>query len=174
MAVGANTYGTVVKVQAYVGDLAVSGNRTFAAGTVPTNTEVEAILDEFAAEINVTLEGARYTLETAADLATNQPRISDYLIALNSVGAAAAVLTTHPEATAVDDIDQPGGGRAGALRARYLRGLKMIQDGRLSATRSTIRVKVGSQADSETGRVKKPIFTRAITDFPSTRSLLEP
>ena len=172
MAVGANTYGSVARVSALVGDVVAA--RTFGAGTVPTVTEVEGILDDIASEINVELEGARYTLETASDLATNQPRVSDFLIALNSWGAAAAVLDTLPLISVAAGLDGAGegGGRRDALNRRYLSGLKRIREKRLNATRSAIRVKVGSAVDDD-GNVKKPIFTREGTTWPGTVSLVE-
>ncbi len=171
MAVGANSYATVARVEARVGDMVAA--RTFGAGTVPTVTEVEEIIDDIAAEINAELEAARYTLETAADFATNQPRVSDFLIACNSWGAAAAVLDMLPSISIGAGLDGEGGGRRDALNRRYLACLKRIREGRLSATRSAIRIKVLSQADKD-GNTKLPIFTRDITDFPGTRSLVEP
>ena len=170
MATGDYTYGTVTRLEALVGDLVTS--RTFSGSTVPTTTEAEAILDDIAAEINAELEASRYTLETASDLATNQPRISEFLIAVNSWGAAAVVLSTHPSASYApgNEVEGPIDGRANAYRARYNAGLKRIQEKRLAMTRSAIRMKVGSAEDGD-GNTKKPIFTRDLTDYPSTRSL---
>lgn len=172
MALGAFTYGTVARVEALAGDLVAA--RTFGASTVPSTTEIEAIIDDIAAEINVELEGARYTLETAANFATNQPRVSDFLIALNSFGAAAVLLDTLPSISigAGEELSE-GGGRRDAFNRRYLSGLKRIREKRLSATRSTVRVKAGSATDAD-GRTTKPIFTRSLTDYPGTRSLVEP
>lgn len=171
MALEANTYGTVARVEALVGD--VVAGRTFGAATKPLNDdEVEDILDDIAADINIEWEGARYTLETAANLETNQPRVFDYLRSLNSIGAAAMVLDTLPSISIGAGIDGEGGGRRDALQRRYLSGLKRIREGRIRATRSAVRINVGSATDSD-GRTKKPIFTRDLTDFPSTRSLTE-
>jgi len=173
LAIGIWTYGSVARVEALCGDVVAA--RTFGAGTVPTVTEVEAILDDIASDINVELEGARYTLETAADFATNQPVVSAFLIALNSWGAAAAVLDTLPLISVAAGLDGAGegGGRRDALNRRYLSGLKRIREKRLNATRSAIRVKVGSAVNDD-GETKKPIFRRDLTDFPGTRSLIEP
>lgn len=170
MALSANTYGTVARVQALVGDI-VSG-RIFTTGTIPTLAQVEVILDDIASEINVELEGARYTLETAADFATNQPRVSDFLITLNTRGAAAEVLSTLPNQAVAPAIEGDALDRATFYHRRYLSGLKRIREKQLNATRSALRVKAGGATDS-LGNTTKPIFTRDLTDFPGTRSLTE-
>ena len=170
MSVGAYTYGTVARVEALVGDVVAS--RAFAAGTTPTLTQVEAFLDDIAAQIVAELSGARYTVETATALATNQPRVHEFLRAINSYGAAALVLQTSPAVAFMGGEEGEGGDRPTQLWREYQRGLKMIRDGRLSAARSTIQVYAGSQED-EDGNTKKPIFTRDVTDYPSTWSLTE-
>ena len=164
MGLGIYTYGTVARVQTLGGDAVAL--RVFATGTVPTLAEVESILDDIAAEIVMVLQKAQYTLETAANLIINQPRVHEYLRMLNSVGAAAVVLETLPSVAIMAGEEGEGGGRATSLRRRYLSGLKLIREGRLSATRSIVEKAWAGSAQDDEGNVKEPAFTRAMTDYP--------
>lgn len=166
MGVGIYTYGTTARTQVLIGDL-VAG-RLFTTETLPTLTQMEGLLDDVAAEMNAVLTGAGYTVDTAALVATNYPRTSDYLAMLNSVGAAALVLQTLPSIAYTAGVEGEGGGRLQMLQARYKAGLKMIEQRRLSLGRSAIRVKANQRLD-EDGNEKEPLFRRDDDFYPGTR-----
>lgn len=171
MAVAANTYGTVERVQRLIGDL-IPG-RAFSLTTNPTLAEVEGFLDDAADFLNMELKAAGYTVPVA--LATD-PETFRYLRLINSAGAAWFILNTKPaEAFSTIATEQQVVDRRTAIQNLFQAGLDKIKDEGLPATRTDALgsfFKVGSQTDAD-GKTKKPIFTRAMTDFPSSRSLVE-
>lgn len=170
MAIGAYTYGTEARVEALVGD--VVAGRNFTTLTIPTSAQVEGFLDDIAEEINAVLVGADYTVETAALVLTNYPRTSAYLTMLNSIGASVLVLQTMPSVAFTVGEEGQGGGRLQMLQARYKAGLKMIEQRKLSLSRSAIRVKANQRLD-DNGNEKKPLFTREDDFYGGVRDLAE-
>lgn len=174
IALGANTYATQARIQALVGDLVTSG--VFTTLTSPTLVEVEAIADDIAAELNSNLELGGYTVPVAVG---NDPQAHAWLVAANSAGAAAMVLSTFPGAALDPDAAEetsPVRNRISMLWGRYRACLSAITRGRFPATRSVsgfvAKAYAGSQEDSD-GNTKSPIFTRSLTDYPGTWSLTE-
>jgi len=171
MAVGANSYGSVARIEGLIGDLVAS--RTFSATTIPTTTEVEAFIDDIAAQINVALEQAGYTVPVAT--ATNAAAHA-YLVSVNSMGAAALILATQPAEAYVEPGDEsPAQGRRQYYQSRLREAIKLIGEQKLPAARDTglaARIFAGSQEDAD-GNTKKPIFTRAMSDYPGSRTLTE-
>ncbi len=172
MAVGANTYGTVARVQGYVGDIA--DGRIFTNETIPTLEEVEAYLDDVAAIINMELEQSGYTVPVAV---ANDAQAHAYLLLANSAGAAAMALSSMPT-EAYSDTEE--GQQLARSRRQYLQGIlnnciKLIRERRLPAARSSVtnQLFAGSQQDSD-GAVKKPLFKRDTMDYPGRRTLTEP
>lgn len=165
MGVGPNTYGTVARVQARVGDL-VDG-RVFSTGTVPTLAQVEVLLDDVAARINMELRAMGYTVPVV-NVGTDVEAF-EYLRAANSAGAAALVLNTVPGELFDPDSPEASLSRRWGLWAELNAALKYISKGDLPASR-TITVEVtkawaGSQEDDD-GNTTTPAFTRERTSYP--------
>lgn len=172
MAVGANTYGTVIKVQARVGDIS-DESRVFSVTTTPTLAQVEGFLDEIAAEMNVRLNNAGYTVPVAVG---DDPIPHAYLVYVNVMGASVLILDSLPsEASSTIEAEGVPQGRKQHFQQAYLAALKLIDSEKLGATRAAggrrlSNLRVGSITDSD-GNTTKPIFTRNITDYPSSRDL---
>lgn len=171
MAVGANSYGTVAKVEAMVGDLVAS--RTFAVSTTPTLAQVESFIDERASELNVALAYSGYTVPVDSD---NDPTTHEWLAYINSVGASLSVLSALPAMSWAEPGEEiPSQGRRQYYENIWRSAIKRIESQRLSASGSGHRsneLKAGSAQDSS-GNTKNPIFTRSLTDFPGSRTLVD-
>lgn len=159
MAVGANTYGSVGAIERLVGDV-VTG-RVFGAGTEPTDTDVESLLDDAANELNAALQAAGYTTPVDVD---DDPIAHAYLVTANNYGAAAMTLAILPIAAYNPTISQEDQGttRAELYHRRFAEALRRIAAGEIAATRSVgrlSRVKSGARLD-DAGATKKPLFTR--------------
>ncbi len=165
MAVDTNTYGTVARVQARVGDL-VSG-RVFSTGTIPTLAQVEEILDDTAARLNMELRANGYDVPVANS--GDDVEAFNYLRGANSAGAASLVLNMLPGAVLDPDSPDENTNRRRGLWAEYKAALGYINDGSLPATRSitseTQKAFSGSQEDSD-GNETEPAFTREVTSYP--------
>lgn len=169
MAVGANTYGTVVRVETLVGDLVPS--RDFTTSTIPTEAQVEQALDDVAAEINVELEWAGYTVPVASS--TNATAHA-YLVAANSAGAAARVMTMVPGLgfSEFGDTESPATTRRQSLQQQLDRCIKRIREHRLVAA-GVGRLddfRVGGEKDQD-GNTKLPIFRRGLHRRPNEITL---
>lgn len=173
MAVDADTYGTVEKVEGLVSDIATG--MAFSATSKPTIGEVEQFLDNTASELNVALTFAEYSIPV---LLIDDKAAFNYLSYANSCGAAFLVLDALPaEAYTEPGQETPAQGRKQSLEKIFRRALKLVQDRKLPATKTSdgsllSDLFIGSSEDSE-GNTKKPIFTRGFADFPSSRSLTE-
>lgn len=165
------TYGNVAGVEGYVGDIVPS--RTFTDSTVPTFQQVQGLLDGIASEINVELLRNDYATPVTY---ANSPEAYTYLQDANNAGAAAATLSTKPmESYVIPDNEQTGGDRRQYLDRRLWHAIKRIKDNGLPAAKTVTtlgRIFSGSQEDSD-GNTKLPLFTRDMTDYPSSRSLVE-
>ena len=175
MALDADTYGTIADVEALVGDIPLNTTtaRTFSITTTPTLAQAEGYLDEVAAELNSALEFVGYTIPVKV---ADDKSAFNLLARANNAGASVLVLDSIP-AEAYQGDEPPSQGRRGNLDSILKRILKLIYDEKLPATKSGTgtrldAVKIGSELDSD-GDTKKPIFTRAMSDFPSSRSLTE-
>ena len=167
--VGANTYGSEAGVEKLVGDL-VAG-RDFGAGTIPTTTQVEGVLDDIAADLNRELDTEGYTVPVASADATAKA----FLAAANNYGAAAVLLGMFPVGAYNPDAEGQGNSRAEMYQKRLNSAIKMIREHRLKAGMTTQRFALvfsGGQED-EDGNEKLPLFKRGQTDYPSSRSLVE-
>jgi hypothetical protein len=165
MTVGARTYGEVEGVERLIGDLVTS--RTFTTSTVPTLYQVETELDNAAAELNVALDVAGFTVPVDKD---DYPVAWDFLKAANEYGAAAVLLATIPgQAYAPDDeVDAASEDRGKMYNQKFKSALKTIQDLKIRAGMRVGRlanVFSGSQEDAE-GNVKDPLFKRGMDDYP--------
>jgi len=178
MAVDSDSYGTVAGVESVVGDIPINTTnaRNFSATTVPSLAEVEAFVDDVASELNDALSFVGYTVPVVVGA---DKHAHGFLARANNAGAAVMVLDSLPaEAYAVPGDEIPAQGRKQHLQAIFLRALKRINEEKLSATKDSGGtrlgdLRIGSEKDSE-GRTNKPLFTRSLTDAPSTRSLVEP
>jgi hypothetical protein len=175
MAVDADTYGTIARLQALIGDV-VSG-RVFADGgsaTTPSLTDAEAFLDDTAGELNTLLTQSEYAVPVV--VGTDKAAFN-YLRYVNTCGAAALVLDALPaESYSAPGMEVPASGRKQHFQNIYLAALKLIKDEKLSATRISDGshlgpLKIGSQKNSD-GNTKNPIFIRGRTDYPGSRSLI--
>ena len=181
MAVGANSYGEVARVQAHVGDLVAS--RTFVNATstgqsasIPSLTQVESWIDDRAARLNAELRAAGFTVPVSS---ATDPEAHAWLRAANSAGAAAIALAGLPADSFAPGVEPTQArGRGEYLDSEYTAVIKVIRgedgNGRFPATRSrslTAGLKVGSYQTS-TGGDKDPFFTRGQHDFSATRSLI--
>lgn len=163
MAVDANTYGTVARVEALVRDIPDGG--TFSTSTTPKLAEVEQFLDDVADEINEALRAAGYTVPVASS--SPDVEANGRLVRVNTFGAAATVVGMYPpQAFNPDNPDLKN--RMDFFEGRLTKLLEDIREGKLSATRTTGKLKrtfSGSQEDKD-GNEKLPVFTRDITDYP--------
>ena len=169
MAVGANTYGTVVGIQRLIGDIV--GARTFSAATVPTTTQVEAELDAVAMEINAHLDAFGYTGPIDS---TVYPTAYGYMQAVNEYGAAARLLATIPS-LAYDPEAEQGTSRPEMYERHLKRALTKIEKHQLRAGTWKAPLDVvysGARLDSD-GNVKLPLFTRTRDEYPGVRTLTE-
>ena len=158
-------YGTVTGIQRLIGDIVE--NRTFGAGTVPTDTQVTAELTNVAADLDRELDAAGYTVPVAQ--ATN-PTAYAWLVSINEYGAAALLLASVPaQAYEPDDeIDAGSIDRGRMYNQKYKAALKTIQDHKLRAAmarRRLANVFTGAQEDAQ-GNEKDPLFTRGMDDYP--------
>jgi hypothetical protein len=162
-------YGSVAGIEGLVGD--VVEDRTFTLGTVPSYDTVTELLEGVASALNVELSQQGYQTPVRA---VDDPVTYQYLSYVNNAGAAARVLSTMPmESYVMPDEDQSGGDRRQMLDRELSHAIRRIQSQELPATRSTgmlSRVFAGSQENSD-GNTKNPLFTRGMTDYPSSRSL---
>ena len=167
MTVGANTYGDVAGIQRLIGDIVES--RTFGTGTVPTLAQVEAELDNAAAELNNALDQAGFTVPVNA---TDYPTARAFLKAANEYGAAAVLLSTVPSEgyDPNEEVENAPTTRAEAYGNKFKSALKAIREYRIRAGMRVgrlSRVFAGSQED-EDGNEKKPIFTRGMDAYPGS------
>jgi hypothetical protein len=177
MAVDSASYGTVAGVEALVGDIPLNTStaRTFSTTTVPTLAQVESFIDDVADELNSSLDFIGYTVPVVTG---DDPYAFGFLARGNNCGAAAMVLDSVPaEAYSVPGDEGPAQGRKNHFESILRRVIKAIEEERISATRATSgsrlsSLKFGSEKDSD-GNTKKPFFTRAMSDFPSSRSLVK-
>lgn len=169
MPVGANTYGSVVAVERLVGDLVAS--RDFTTSSTPSEAQIELTLDDVAANLNRELDVSGFVVPVAA----SDSQAYNYLVSVNNYGAAATVLGMLPPESFDPDAPDVATSRAGMYQSRFNKALEYIAAHRIRATRRRTRlyhVFSGSQEDSDSNR-KKPLFTRGVTDFPSSRTLTE-
>lgn len=167
MTVDDNTYGDVAGVQRLIGDIVP--NRTFSGSTVPTTTQVEAELDNVAAELNALLDMKGYT---APVVEADYPFAYGTLKAANIYGASGRLLGTLPsEAYDPDDQIVEGGTPRPQMYERYLNAVKkQILNYQLRAAMSRGRfrhLKAGGAQDAD-GNEKYPIFKRGDLDYPGT------
>ena len=174
MAVGANSYGTVARVELLVGDLVAS--RTFSTTTTPTIAQVEQMIDDTAYEINAALRSNGYTVPVA----NSSPNVETFgvLRAANSYGAAALVLAMLPSEAWVSNSEadiEITKSRRSFYEKKFNDIIKAINSFKLYATRTgdSMEAYAGSQEDTESGETKLPIFTRSQTDYPGSRTLQE-
>ncbi len=167
MTVGANTYGEVAGIQRLIGDIVES--RTFGTGTVPTLAQVEAELDNAAADLNRELDAAGYTVKLDA---TEYPTSYAFLKAANEYGAAAILLSTVPSEgyDPTEEVETPGTTRAETYSNKFKSALKAIREHRIRGGMRKNRLAdffSGSQEDAD-GNEKLPIFTRAMDNYPGS------
>jgi len=173
MAIDTDAYGTVVGVQALVGDLV--SDRTFTVGSTPSLAQVELAVNEIGAEINMELETAGYTVPVSA---ADDVNMEKWLQGINNMGAAARSLSYVPAESVLEPGEEnPVQSRRGWYQREFERALKRIRTGLLKASRDQTRMAnmvTGAQQDSD-GNTKLPIFTRETTRHPtSLPSLTEP
>lgn len=176
MAVGANTYGTVARVEALVGDVVAS--RTFGTGTIPTLVQVELLLDDVAAELHAALAEGGWPIQTLANLTINAPRAVNWLALLNVYGACALVLQSLPYEAQASALPDAPPSRGNWFRKRFEDGIERIRTGNFLASMGLTRtgrlekIYAGSQENAD-GETKLPLFTRGMDDYPGSRSLTE-
>lgn len=172
MAVGDNTYAEHEDVERLIGDIVE--DREFSETTVPTLAQVEAELDNAAADLNRELDQVGYTVPVDED---DYPTAYAFLKAANAYGAAAVLLSTVPSEgyEPTEEVETPGTTRAQTYANKFKSALKAIKENRLRAGRRVGRLSrtfAGSQED-EDGNTKEPIFKRGMDDYPGRRSLTE-
>lgn len=173
MALSTWTYSTDISdVQVRIGDLSVNA-RVFSSTTVPTKIQVEELVNQSAAEINMTLEHNRYTAPVSS---ASDPFAFKLLKAAQADGAAARILATLPaEAFAMNATEEEARGRGSYYQQQFNHVLKLIRDGVFEAARSRSLQKgimVGS-AETRAGVEKEPFFQKYQWDFPGTRQQTE-
>ena len=165
MSTADNTYGTVERVEARIGDL-VSG-RQFGNTTTPTRNQVETILDDVAMQLNAELRANGYTVPVPNS--GTDVEAFGWLRAANSAGAAAMVLNMLPGGVLDPETPDENLNRRRGLWAEMNAVLKAIQKGDFPATRTVTReltkAWAGSQED-EDGNEREPVFKRELTSWP--------
>jgi len=174
MAVSANTYGTVARVQELVGD--VVSSRIFTTSTVPTLAQAEDFLDRVADELNGYLKTNGYTVPVVEG---TDPEAFGILSFSNSAGAASFILTALPAEGTIgfgpggSTDDQTVNSRKQFLWSQVNRAIRMIEDLKMPATRTTRKfslMRSGSYKDDDLNE-KLPVFRRDIMDYPGSRNL---
>jgi hypothetical protein len=174
MATDVYTYGTVAGVFRRVGWL-TQGRRMFDGDTQPPLADVEKCLDDIASEIHANLSKNGYPVNTKASVDVTAPRAGHWLEQLNDDGCASFLLMTNP---VTYDPESSMGNPSKYYTARYKNGLEMINTNFLvdlalaKTTDDTDMLFSGSTHDDE-GVDKVPLFTRAMFDYPSSRSLTD-
>jgi len=171
MAVDTNTYAEHEDVERLIGDIVL--NRTFDATTTPTLDQVEAELDNAAADLNRELDQVGYTVPVVK---ADYPTAHKFLKAANAYGAAAVLLSTVPSEgyDPTEEVESPTVDRATTYGNKFKSALKAIRENRLRAGRRKARLGdmfAGSQ-ETEDGEEKLPIFKRGMDDYPGRRSLV--
>jgi hypothetical protein len=170
MAVHADVYGTVARVEGYTRDIVVGG--TFGDNTRPTLTDVETFINTVGMYLNNILATAGYTVPVSA---VSDPYAHEYLAGVNSAGGAWHVLGAIP-GEAWEPVDRGlARSRRQVLEKQVEVAVELIQKGGLFATKSDSlldRLIIGSYQDSD-GNTKLPLFTRDVTDYPGSRNLTE-
>ena len=134
MAVHADAYGTVARVEALVGDVVAS--RTFSTTTTPTKAQVEDIISDVGHELNNYLKTFGYT----APATSTDTYAHAQLIAANNGEAAARVLATTPTAAQLGSDfsdDEEFATRVRGWHNQFTRVLTLIEKGRLAADRDS-------------------------------------
>ncbi len=170
MAVDANTYGTVARVETLISDIPAGG--TFSGSTVPTLVQVEQHLDDVADELNEALRASGYTVPVAAT--GDDIQANGRLVRVNAMGAAASVIGSYPN-EALDPDNPDSKNRMDFFMSVFDKCIEDIREGNLAATRTTSklgRVFSGGQEDKD-GNTKKPAFTRRDGFYPGTRTLID-
>jgi len=157
-----NTYGTVEGIQRLIGDIVK--DRTFSETTVPSTEQVEAELDNVAADINSALDVMGYTVPVDE---TSYPYAYGFLKAANEYGASARLLGTIPTEAYDPQMVDTGASRP-QMYERYLnQALKRIWDRKLKAGMTEGRfskLKTGAQE-------KDPLYRRRMGEYPGARVL---
>lgn len=172
MGVGANTYAEHEDVERLIGDIVE--DREFDTDTVPSLAQVEAELDNVAADLNRELDQVGYTVPVSE---TDYPTAYQFLKAANAYGAAAVLLATVPAEgyNPAEEVEQTAETRATVYVNKFKSALKAIRESRLRAGRRKYRLEnvfAGSQ-ENEDGYEKLPIFKRGQGDYPGRRTLVE-
>jgi len=172
MAIGANTYSDHEDVERLIGDIVTS--RTFAEDTVPSLDQVEAELDNAAADLNRELDQVGYTVPVVE---ADYPTAYAFLKAANAFGAAAVLLSTVPSEgyDPTEEVESPATDRATTYGNKFKSALKAIKENRLRAGRRTRRLGnlAAGSAETEEGEEKRPIFKRGMDAYPGRRSLVK-
>jgi len=169
MAVSEYTYGTVALVESRVGWV-VSGRTGFSGDTVPTITEVEAVLDQVAAEIHAVLLQNGYPADTKANITTNAPRAVAWLERLNVAGACADILQGFPVAG-----DEESGYSPERFWSKiYENGKKLIAGSfleRMGLAKSyeISDMLVSTSLEDDEGNKKEPLFKRGMWGYPGNQ-----
>lgn len=167
-----STYGSVAGVESKIGDMVLS--RTFTDTTVPTFQEIQELVDGVAQELNMELLQQGYQVPVRG---ADDPIAYQHLVYVNNCGAAARALSTLPmESYVFPDNEGAGGDRRTMWDRELWHAIQRIRKQEFKATTTTSpsdNFIAGSRTDRETGKVKKPLFERDMTDFPGTRVLQE-
>lgn len=172
MAVHANTYAAKEDVERLIGDIVDS--RTFSDTTTPSTIQVEAELDNAAADINRELDQVGYTVPVSE---TDYPTAHQFVKAANAYGASAVLLSTIPAEgyNPAEEVEGVAEDRSKTYSIKFNHALKAIRENRLRAGRRKNRLDdmFGGSQENEDGAEKLPIFTRGMDDYPGTRTLVE-
>jgi len=168
MAVSTYTYGTVALVHDKIGWV-VPSRAVFSASTVPTEAEVEAVLDAVANEIHAVLLENGYPADTKANVTTNAPRAVGWLERLNVAGACADILQSFP----VAQNEETGYNPEAYWRKVYENGKKLIigvflSRMGLSKSYESSGMLVSTSYEDKDGNEKVPFFKKRMWEVPGT------
>lgn len=164
MAIDSNSYCAITDLERRVSDLLVGG--VFTTGTRPTLAQAEQMIDDVAAEINNALLVAGFT---APIVLANDPFPFASAVSANGAGAAVKVMGVFPSESWDPNSPEPTRNRVGGFASELKNFLEKIEERKLVAGMSTTRTGtfiVGSARDRSTGKLKTPVFTRDMQDYP--------
>ena len=170
MAVDVYSYGTVAGTHDKCGWV-IPGRAAFGAATIPTETEVENIIDTVCSQIHAKMAEAGYLVDLKANILANAPRAVKWLERLNECGAAAEIIMTFAIAGDPEREMDP----SGYWRKVFENGLKMISgrflsDLGMSKSHSLSDHLVATWVLDDKGNAKESAFKKGMWTVPGSEA----
>jgi hypothetical protein len=167
MAVSANSYTTIARIEARISDLIVDG--AFTPTTRPTLAQAETFIDDVASNQNALLQAMGYT---APIVEADDPFAFEATRTANTAGACVMVMNVFPIAAYNPDNPDPLRNRISGYIKEWDLWVEAVEGNKLVAARRTTKTglfMVGSARDRESGELKLPTFRRDMLDYPGRK-----